>query len=117
MSTATITRATSDTRRVSPGLRRPARRGPGSVRGPSARPARPVPAPGVDIGRSVAVRSCRVQPTGDRSEWRLTDRGIAVVLVLVGMITVAALVVIGLTAWQVTGAGYATWSAETVSAR
>jgi hypothetical protein len=38
--------------------------------------------------------------------WRLTDRGILVVLVLAVMITVAALTVIGLTAWQVTSADY-----------
>jgi len=52
-----------------------------------------------------------------RAEWRLTDRGIAVVLVLAVMIAVAAVAVIGLTAWQVTGADYATWSAETVTRR
>ena len=115
MSTATITRTAPDTRRVPPRLRRPVR--PGSARGPLARPARLVPAPGIDTAQLVGVRSCRIQPAEARAGWRLTDRGIAVVLVLVGMITVAALVVIGLTAWQVTGAGYATWSAETVSAR
>ena len=38
--------------------------------------------------------------------WRLTDRGIAVVLVLALMIAMAALAVIGLTAWQVTSADY-----------
>ena len=38
--------------------------------------------------------------------WRLTDRGIAVVLVLALMIAMAAVAVIGLTAWQVTSADY-----------
>ena len=36
------------------------------------------------------------------SEWRLTDRGIAVVMALAAMILTAALVVIGLTAVRVT---------------
>ncbi len=51
------------------------------------------------------MRSCRVDVAAPASRWRLTDRGIAVVLVLAVMITVAAVTVIGLTAWQVTGAG------------
>jgi hypothetical protein len=38
--------------------------------------------------------------------WRLTDRGVAVVLVAGLMIMVAALTVIGLTALKVTGEGY-----------
>jgi hypothetical protein len=38
--------------------------------------------------------------------WRLTDRGIAVVLVIGLMIMVAALTVVGLTAAKVTGEGY-----------
>ena len=38
--------------------------------------------------------------------WRLTDRGVAVVLVVGLMIMVAALTVVGLTAMSVTGDGY-----------
>lgn len=110
MSTATIPR-TPVTARVTPDVRRPVR--PGSVRGPLARP-RTLPAPGGDAGQRPRVRSCRIEATGGTTEWRLTDRGIAVVLVLALMITMAAAAVIGLTAWQVTGADYATWSAETV---
>src|SRR5829696_2342275 len=79
MSTATITRVTPKTRRLSPEVRRPAR--PGSFRGPSARPVRTVPAPDIATGRSADVRSCRVEATAARGEWRLTDRGIALVLV------------------------------------
>jgi len=115
MSTATITRATPDTRRVPPQVRRPAR--PGSARGPVARPVRTVAAPGIDTGPRPEVRSCRVEATGNRAEWRLTDRGVAVVLVLAVMITMAAVAVIGLTAWQVTGADYVTWPAEPVGGR
>ena len=111
MSTATIPR-TPVTARVTPDVRRPLRSG--SVRGPLARPARLLPAPGGDAGQRPRVRSCRIEATGGTTEWRLTDRGIAVVLVLALMITMAATAVIGLTAWQVTGADYATWSAETV---
>ena len=105
MSTATITpavRAATDL--VRPEVRRPAPR-PASARGPVARPARPVPAPGLRSGRRPTVRSCRIDGAVPRS-WRLTDRGIAIVLVLAVMITVAAVTVIGLTAWQVTGADY-----------
>jgi hypothetical protein len=115
MSTATITRATPDSRHVSPDVRRPAR--PGSARGPLARPARTVPAPRSYPGRRTDVRSCRVETARAGAEWRLTDRGIAVVLVLALMITVAAVVVVGLTAWQVTGADYPTWPAEPVTGR
>jgi hypothetical protein len=112
MSTATITRVTPKTRRVSPEVRRPAR--PGSFGAPSARPTRSLPAPEIGTGRRLEVRSCRVAAPAARGEWRLTDRGIALVLVLVMMIAVAAVAVIGLTAWQVTGADYATWSAALV---
>ncbi|MDN5763075.1 MAG: hypothetical protein L0H41_12260 [Microlunatus sp.] len=40
------------------------------------------------------------------SGWRLTDRGLAVVLVTGLMIMMAALTVVGLTAVKVTGEGY-----------
>ena len=39
-------------------------------------------------------------------DWRLTDRGIAVVIVISAMILTAALVVIGLAAARVTGPDY-----------
>jgi hypothetical protein len=39
------------------------------------------------------------------SDWRLTDRGIAVVMVIAAMILTAAIAVIGLTAVRVTGPG------------
>ena len=115
MSTATITRVRPVTARVTPEVRRPVR--PGSARGPVARPARTVLVPGGYAGRRPMVRSCRMEAASASTEWRLTDRGIAVVLVLALMIAVAAVVVIGLTAWQVTGADYATWFAQTVRAQ
>ena len=115
MSTATITRVTPVTARVTPEVRRPVR--PGSARGPVARPARTIPAPSGRAGRRPTVRSCRVEEAAASTEWRLTDRGIALVLVLAVMIAVAAVAVIGLTAWQVTGTDYAAWSVEAVRAR
>ena len=41
-----------------------------------------------------------------QAEWRLTDRGMAVVMVIAVMILTVALVVIGLTALRVTGPDY-----------
>ena len=73
-------------------------------RGPVARPVRPVPmGPRLDS----AVRACRVgRTTQPATTCRLTDRGIAVVLLLTAMIALAAVTVIGLTAWRVTSPGY-----------
>ena len=54
-----------------------------------------------------AVQACRVTSVaGASASWRLTDRGIAVVLALTAMIVLAAVTVIGLTAWRVTGPDY-----------
>lgn len=112
MSTATITRpAPGPTARTSSPRVRPVRRA-APVRGPLARPARVVPAPTNVPGHLSPVRSCRLQADPvDSATWRLTDRGIAVVLVLAAMILVAAVTVVGLTAWQVTGPGEQAWSA------
>jgi Tfp pilus assembly protein PilX len=55
------------------------------------------------------VRACRIDRAPRASTpWRLTDRGIALVLALTAMIVVAAVTVIGLTAWRVTAPGYQT---------
>ena len=47
------------------------------------------------------------ESSGNRSaaDWRLTDRGIAVVMVIAAMILAAAITVIGITAVRVTGPG------------
>jgi hypothetical protein len=56
---------------------------------------------------AASTRPCTlVQETTAPSEWRFTDRGIAVVMVVAVMILTAALVVIGLTAVRVTSADY-----------
>ena len=47
-----------------------------------------------------------VEETTAPSEWRLTDRGIALVMVVAVMILTAALAVIGITAVRVTSADY-----------
>ena len=39
--------------------------------------------------------------------WRLTDRGLMIVTLLIGMVVVAAVAVVALTAWRVTGDSYA----------
>ena len=89
---------------------RPRRRtGPGT--GPEARPLRPVPSPTLTRSAGVRPQSCTVpltapQPVGRASSWRLTDRGIALVLVTGLLIVTAALAVVGLTAVRVTGERY-----------
>jgi hypothetical protein len=57
---------------------------------------------------SLRPQSCSVAapaplPTDRPSSWRLTDRGIALVLVTGLLIITAALAVVGLTAFRVTG--------------
>jgi hypothetical protein len=117
MSTATITSApTAGSGFVRPEVRRPARR-PAAGRGPVARPDRPVPAPSLRATRRATVQSCQVEVAAPGAPWRLTDRGIALVLVLAMMITVAAVTVIGLTAWRVTSVDYPTGSVAQLSSR
>ena len=111
--TIAIVDQTASTRLRPPSTARPVRRST-SARGPMARP---VPsgssAPSAGGARGVVppplntVRACRVDPVHPGpTSWRLTDRGIAVVLALAAMIVLAAVTVIGLTAWHVTGPDY-----------
>ena len=90
---------------------------PATARGPLARPApippralAPFPADSrrvVPRGSRSAARACRVNRASQPARtWRLTDRGIALVLVLTAMIVLAAVTVIGLTAWRVTSPDY-----------
>jgi hypothetical protein len=60
----------------------------------------------VDPRESAASTRPLVLETTAPSEWRFTDRGIAVVMVVAVMILTAALAVIGLTAVRVTSADY-----------
>jgi multisubunit Na+/H+ antiporter MnhC subunit len=64
------------------------------------------------------VRACRVDRVSQSAtSWRLTDRGIALVLVLTAMIVLAAVTVVGLTAWRVTSPGYQTSDTSQLSRR
>jgi hypothetical protein len=89
------------------GTRLVVRPGGGSARArsPQARPGRPLPAPSIQTSPPSAVSGCvtdrTVLPSGSTS-WQLTDRGIAVILLGALMIVVAAVAVIGLTAFRVT---------------
>jgi hypothetical protein len=58
-----------------------------------------------------------VHAPGRQADWRLTDRGIAVVMVIVAMILTAAMVVIGLTAVRVTDPGFRTGIEESTQAQ
>ncbi len=64
------------------------------------------------------VRACRVTAVSrPSSSWRLTDRGIALVLALTAILVVAAVTVIGLTAWRVTSPGYQATGVSQLSRR
>ena len=86
---------------------RPGRRA-GRGTGPQARPARPLSGG----TRVLRPQGCTVDAPAPRavtagSGWRLTERGIALVLVTGLLIVTAALTVVGLTALRVTGERYA----------
>ena len=81
-------------------------RGSARARSPQARPGRALPAPSIQASPQSAVSGCVAGRTvlgSGPTSWQLTDRGIAVILVSVLMIVVAAVAVIGLTAFRVTG--------------
>jgi hypothetical protein len=111
---------------VQPARRRTANRGP-VARPERSAPIRPARLEDVDLAGGVgaiarahpgAVRSCRVRAGRRRSaSWRLTDRGIALVLILTAMLVLAAVTVIGLTAWRVTGPEYQSAGVSQLSRR
>jgi hypothetical protein len=57
------------------------------------------------ISRVSASAEPRSSGKATVADWRLTDRGIAVVMVIAAMILTAAIAVIGITAVRVTGPG------------
>jgi hypothetical protein len=72
---------------------------------PQSRPGRSVLAPSLTPHtRQPSVQACTAEPVP--ASWRLTDRGIAVILAAGLLIMLAALVVVGLTAVRVTGSDY-----------
>ena len=104
--TATGPRATARTATPTRAPGRPGRR-TGRGTGPQARPARLL-AGGTRVLRPQActVEAPAVQAAGATS-WRLTERGIALLLVTGLLVVTAALTVVGLTALRVTGERYA----------
>lgn len=105
------------TRRLDPPLPRRVRRRPARGSGRGAGPIlRPVSSrrPRLSLQKPMA-HACQLpapEPATASVEavphvgWQLTDRGVAVVLVVGLMIMVAAMTVVGLTALKVTGGGY-----------
>ena len=69
------------------------------------RPAQTNERPFTIISAAPATAGGRRSSDRAISPWRLTDRGIAVVMVIAAMILTAAIAVIGLTAVRVTGPG------------
>ena len=132
MTTAIIDQPSPTRLRTSP-VMQPARRRAPAARGPLARPVRAEPIPRARPAnlafaqgtRGVAslysngeVRACRVTTISrPSSSWRLTDRGIALVLAVTAVLVMAAVTVIGLTAWRVTSPGYSTTAVSEVSSR
>lgn len=95
--------------------RSPGGRGSGRASAPTLRPSHICPSPSARSSTVSSVRSCvvpvpvpagAVSVGGSVTSWRLTERGVGVVLVIGLMIMVAALTVIALTAVTVTGEGY-----------
>ena len=120
MSVATIERSTtrptpdagaprvSSARSAAPVRQRPRRPGPGT--GPGTRPTRVVPAPSLAPARPSRPQACRAEARAaapaPRRSWRLTERGLAVVMVTAVLIVTAAVAVVGLTALRVTSESY-----------
>lgn len=116
--TASATILAENGRTSRPTRRRELRPGWGTGRRtrPQARPARPVSAPTLVFKPAAAGQACRVvAPAGSvrrpavavaAGGWRLSDRGIALVLATGLALVTMALVVIGLTAGRVTSDTY-----------
>jgi hypothetical protein len=108
MSTLTIAFEEIAADRAQPALSPTALGGRAAGRGlrPNTRPARAVPPPSLAASARRPPQACIAEPALSSASMRLTDRGIAAVMVVGLMIMVTALVVIGLTALRVTGPGY-----------
>lgn len=108
-----VGRATSAPARTAPSRTTPSRttpRRPGPGVGPTARPRRlRFTAPAVP-STSSGPRACEAAPAPAPrpagQTWRLTERGLAVVLVVAAALVAASIAVVGLTAVRVTGESY-----------
>ena len=109
MSTLTIAFEEIAADRARPALSPSSLAGRAAGRGlrPNTRPVRAVPPPSLAPSVRHTPQACVAEPNQSAVSMRLTDRGIAAVMVIGLMIMVTALVVIGLTALRVTGPGYA----------
>lgn len=101
--------------RPRPARRKRPARGSGRTAAPILRPTSTCPPPTLSRRPVLPGRACTLPapaavgpaPVAESApSWRLTERGVAVVLVAGAMIMVAALTVVGLTALRVTSAGY-----------
>jgi hypothetical protein len=108
MSTLTIAFEEIAADRAQPALAPSALAGRAAGRGlrPNARPLRAVSPPSLAASARRTPQACVAEPSQSAASMRLTDRGIAAVMVVGLMIMVTALVVVGLTALRVTGPGY-----------
>lgn len=102
-----LDRPTADVRATRPAAAptrtRPRRPGPGV--GPTARPRRLRFTPPAVAG--AGARACQATPVAERERtWHLTDRGLAVVLVVAAALVAASIAVVGLTALRVTSESY-----------
>ena len=109
--TASAATAPRLTARVATPTRTRRRPGVGRGTGPEARPPRPLgpAAPVRPLGsrsQSCAVEAPTVVQPARAARWRLTERGIALVLVAGLLIVTASLTVVGLTALRVTSDSY-----------
>ena len=109
MSTLTIGFDEIAAKRARPAISPSALAGRAAGRGlrPNTRPVRAVPPPSLAPTVRRIPQACLAEPNQSAASMRLTDRGIAAVMVVGLMIMVTAMVVIGLTALRVTGSGYA----------
>lgn len=114
MSTATVG-TPANRRPVQPRI--PQRGTPLTVGGvrPHSHPPR-VPGPFIARAGSQGVRGCTAA-TAVPPPMRLTDRGIAAILIAAMLLLVSAAVVIGLTAIRVTGADYVSYGQSSVMER
>lgn len=92
-----------------PRTRRPSR-GSGRLPRPAASPQTAIRGPRVDPVDRARIRACAVTASAPaiagNEEWRLTNRGIAVIMVIGLIIATAAMIAIGSTFLRVTGDDY-----------
>ncbi len=89
---------------------------PGRGVRPQSRPIRGVEVPAASISRPASARACVAEPTA-AAPVRLTERGLAVILLTGLLLLVTAATVIGLTAFRVTSPDYLPYGHSQVAQR